>query len=371
MITNQGRQIVAKYILGQAPSFASYIAVGCGPKPLLNTDNPSIPSDKEALDFEMFRVPIISKGFIKEGNVEKLVLKAELPTDQRYLISEVGIFPAENNSVAGQFDSKLMVTFTPTEPWVYSDGTNSSAVLYQNVPIDSQNNSASIDASVSDVLFINSDMNIFANSDRQDRYESPRFLNRSLMIKGNSASIDSSFNISNDSEYLENTNILFNFGQNLPDDEIKIALSVVSKEANYTTNPDLRVVMELYNNLTGSQIGLPEAVAQFNIPASSFADSRYIILTKKISDFIKDQSFSWANVNMIRIYTSVFDAGTNTLSDAYYVIYDGIRIDNLTSTNPLYSLIGYNIVKNTDAELVSKIENTSNYVEYRFGISVV
>jgi hypothetical protein len=371
MITDQGRQIVAKYILGQAPSFASYISVGCGPKPLLNTDTPSIPSNKEALDFEMFRVPIISKGFIKEGNIEKLVLKAELPTDQRYLISEIGIFPSENNSVAGQFDSKLMVTFTPTEPWVYSDGVNSSAVLYQNIPIDSQNNSASIDASVSDVLFVNSDMNIFANTDRQDRYESPRFLNRALMIKGNSASINSSFVISENSEYLENTNILFNFGQNLPDDEIKVALSVVSKEADYGTSPDLRVVMELHNNLTGGQISPPKASAQFNIPASSLNASRYTILTKKISDFVKDPNFSWSNINMIRIYTSTFSAGTNTLSNEYYVTYDGIRINNLTSTNPLYALIGYNIVKNTDAELVSKIENTSNYIEYRFGISVV
>jgi hypothetical protein len=34
MITNTGKNIIAKYLLGQAPAFASYIAVGCGPKPL-------------------------------------------------------------------------------------------------------------------------------------------------------------------------------------------------------------------------------------------------------------------------------------------------------------------------------------------------
>jgi hypothetical protein len=50
---------------------------------------------------------------------------------------------------------------------------------------------------------------------------------------------------------------------------------------------------------------------------------------------------------------------------------DGIRFDNLTSANPLYSLIGYNVVKNTDAEPIVKLENTNNYAEYRFGISVV
>ena len=371
MITNKGRQIVAKYVLGQAPSFASYIAAGCGPRPLLNSASASISATRQSLDFEMFRVPIISKGFIKEGNVEKLVLKAEMPTDQRYLITELGVFPSESNSVAGQYDSKLMITFAPTESWVYSDGQNASAVTYVNSPIDSQNNSASIDASTPNFLFINSDMNIFANTDRSDRYEGPRFLNRALMLYGNTASINSSFAKSASSQYLENTNILFNFGQNLPDDEIKLAFSVVSKTANQSTNPDLRILVELYNNISGSNVGLPKASAQYTLPAATFTNSRYQVVSKKISQFIKDSNFSWANVNMIRIYTSVFAAGTNNISNDYYVIYDGIRIDNLTAANPLYSLVGYNIVKNTEATPIDKLENTNNYVEYRFGISVV
>ena len=35
MITNTGKSIIAKYLVGQAPAYASYIAIGCGPKPLL------------------------------------------------------------------------------------------------------------------------------------------------------------------------------------------------------------------------------------------------------------------------------------------------------------------------------------------------
>ena len=34
MITTNGKQIIAKYLIGQTPSFASHIAVGCGKKPL-------------------------------------------------------------------------------------------------------------------------------------------------------------------------------------------------------------------------------------------------------------------------------------------------------------------------------------------------
>jgi hypothetical protein len=34
MITNTGKTIIGKYLLGQAPAYASYIAVGCGATPL-------------------------------------------------------------------------------------------------------------------------------------------------------------------------------------------------------------------------------------------------------------------------------------------------------------------------------------------------
>ena len=34
MITTIGKQIIAKYLMGTTPSYASYIALGCGPKPI-------------------------------------------------------------------------------------------------------------------------------------------------------------------------------------------------------------------------------------------------------------------------------------------------------------------------------------------------
>jgi hypothetical protein len=66
MITNIGKTIIAKYLLGQAPAYASYIAVGCGATPLASGDTIGDYSTKTNLDFEMFRVPISSRGFINE-----------------------------------------------------------------------------------------------------------------------------------------------------------------------------------------------------------------------------------------------------------------------------------------------------------------
>ncbi len=57
-------------------------------------------------------------------------------------------------------------------------------------------------------------------------------------------------------------------------------------------------------------------------------------------------------------------------SDSYFVLFDGLRIDNITSINPLYSLVGYNIISTNDGLPILKSENTNNYIEYRFGIGV-
>jgi hypothetical protein len=39
----------------------------------------------------MFRVPISSRGYVQENGMNKIVLTAELPTEERYEITEVGL----------------------------------------------------------------------------------------------------------------------------------------------------------------------------------------------------------------------------------------------------------------------------------------
>src|SRR6056300_764612 len=134
MITNDGKQIIGKFLLGQAPEFATHIAAGCGSQPLfpgqaLSSDDINELKEKNALDFEALRVPITAKGFVKEDGVEKIVFKAEMPTEQRYQISEVGFYPSDSNAVAGAFDSKALSVFTPTETWVVYSQDSSSSVL--------------------------------------------------------------------------------------------------------------------------------------------------------------------------------------------------------------------------------------------------
>jgi hypothetical protein len=112
VITKTGKSIIGKYLLGQAPAYASYIGVGCGPKPLLTNDALGDYSDKTNLDFEMLRVPISSRGFVNENGIDKIVFTAELPTEERYEISEVGLYSAGSNPSAGAYDSKTVFAFT-------------------------------------------------------------------------------------------------------------------------------------------------------------------------------------------------------------------------------------------------------------------
>ena len=52
---------------------------------------------KTALDFEMFRVPITSRSYVVENGVQKVILGGELPSQERYGITEMGVYSAGSN----------------------------------------------------------------------------------------------------------------------------------------------------------------------------------------------------------------------------------------------------------------------------------
>ena len=63
MITNNGKEIIAKFLLGQAPAYATHIALGCGAKPNSTGDF----SAKEVMDFEMISQTIADGAPEKEA----------------------------------------------------------------------------------------------------------------------------------------------------------------------------------------------------------------------------------------------------------------------------------------------------------------
>jgi len=382
MITTNGKNIVAKYLLNQAPEFASHIAIGVGGEALPTSSSVTFASDADSLVFEVARVPVLSKGLLKENGQEKIVFKAELPIEQRYQITEIGLYPAAANVVAGNFDSRIVSTFSNSEPWSYSNNLNDSGtVLYIGpVPVAGAPNIGDVDIynpDWKDFIFINSNSPIFEYSDRVNRGEPPRYLNRSLSVSGSTSVVNSlmpassaSINISSASSYyIENNSINLNLGKNLPSDKIKLALSVVSlarDDVGSVAPSNVKIRLELLNNVGASP---PKAYVDMALGYDDISSMRYQVITKSISDFTTEENFSWSSINSIRIYTCVHN-NSNVPTGEHFVFYDGIRFENVSSYNPLYSLVAAEYVKTLDTNPISKKENSTSYVEYRFGVGV-
>jgi hypothetical protein len=92
------------------------------------------------------------------------------------------------------------------------------------------------------------------------------------------------------------------------------------------------------------------------------------VLNKKLSELEKSQDFSWSQVTFSKIYLSVIESGSPT--DDYYVALDSLKFEYLTSNNPIYGLTGYTIIKNADNSTVTKEENASQSITFKFAVGV-
>lgn len=368
MITDTGKEIIAKYLMGLAPAYASYIAIGCGPKPRPNINQitnasssgttitctstsglwigaavydviagtGSIPtntivtsiisgtqftisqaptvalsaatvliqidSTKKVLDFEMLRVPISSRGYINDNGINKIVFTGELPTEERYEISEIGIYSAGSNPSAGSFDSKALFTFADSENWQYNDGATLSAPTSILSTITDGSNNITSTANAIQTLANNAG---FLNSTRAGRYERCRYLNNVIMLRGNTSHLSSNgttFTVGSNPKLLQLTGQSINFSKNSPSDIIKVAFSIVSVTGNSSVYPDeVRVLVE-FSSTDGTQY------ARFNGEAThslyNFSTNRYMVLSKRLDELSYSPTFSWEAMSNVKIYVS-------------------------------------------------------------------
>jgi hypothetical protein len=383
MITNSGKTIIGKYMLGQAPAYASYIAIGCGPTPLDIADTPEDFSTKQSLDFEMFRVPISSRGFVNESGINKIVLTAELPTEERYEISEVGIFSSGANPSAGAYDSKNIFAFTNTENWQYHTTSSAVAIPTISAPLDDPEDD-NIIATANAVFQSNADNSIFSKTARVNRYERSRFLNNVIFIQGDDANLTISedsgptedhFVIEAGSNHIHLTGANVDFTKNSPTDELRLAFSLINKNGDSGSIPDTVRVLVDFSSTDAGTGEFARFEAEINHGTSGnpelvqdFSSNRYFVVSKQLQELYTTANFTWDAVTVVKIYASVIDNGI-TSSD-YYVALDAMRLENVATINPLYGLTGYSVIKTDNAETIIKSPNTSNYVEFRFSIGV-
>jgi hypothetical protein len=372
MITNTGKNIIGKYLLGQAPAYASYLAIGCGKKPLITGASLPDNSNKQNLDFEMFRVPISSRGLVNDNGVNKIVLTAELPTEERYELSEIGIYSAGSNSSAASFDSRTVFAFTQGENWQYHTSTAVSSIPTYLTALDSPAYDNVI--AITDKVFqTNSDNVIFYKTPRKERYERCRFLNNIIMAKGNLSNLTTSnghFVINSGSEHIHLTGTQNDFTKNAPTDELRLAFSLINKDGASSTIPDkVRILVDFSStDETTGEFARFEAELVQGAGGVDFATNRYFVVSKQLQQLYTTGNFTWNNASIVKIYISVIK--NNVTSDQYYVGIDAMRFENVTTLNPLYGLVGYSIIQTDDASTIIKTSNTTNYVEFRFSIGV-
>ena len=105
-------------------------------------------------------------------------------------------------------------------------------------------------------------------------------------------------------------------------------------------------------------------------PDVDFATGRYFVSVKKFEELTKSTGFTWNVVDVVKFYVSVIDS-LGAVSDDYYVCLDALRLENTTSSNALYGLTGYSVIKNTNSKPITKAPNTTNHIEFRFGLDVL
>jgi hypothetical protein len=374
MITEIGKGIIGKYLLGYAPAYASYLAVGCGKKPLETIDAYPDYSAQSNLDFEMFRVPISSRGFVNEDGISKIVFTAELPTEERYEISEIGLYSAGSNPSAGSYDSKTVFSFSASENWQRHTSTSASAIPTISTPLDEDDDN--VISTTQKVFQTNADNSIFYKTSRANRYERCRFLNNTILMSGNDSNLTLDVNnnvvIGSGSNHIHLTGINTNFSKNSPADELRLAFSVVNKNGSSTSAPDSVIIMVEFASTEGAS---PEyARFQTKLVSGSgagqynFTDNRYWVISKQLQSLYVSSAFTWDSVTVAKIYACAIVAGSPSAD--YYIALDAMRLENTQTTNPVYGLTGYSVVKNTNAETVVKSTNTTNYVEFRFAIDI-
>ena len=383
MITNKGKSIIGKYMLGQAPAYASYLAIGCGPTPLQTEDVADNFGTKENLDFEMFRVPISSKGFVNEGGIDKIVLTAELPTEERYEITEVGLYSAGSNPSAGANDSKTVFSFAQGETWIHHTASAATAIPTITAPLDDPEDDNVI--ATDGVFQTNADNSIFYKTNRLERYERVRFLNNTILIQGDDSDLTldgggsggvDHIAIEPGSNHIHLTAPNVDFSKNSPTDELRLAFSLVNKDGDAVEVPDtIRILIDF----AGTDVANPDVYARFEVDIENgfdgydFETNRYFVVKKQLQELYTTQNFTWEAVTVVKIYACVIDTGLSggpLPSSDYYIALDALRLENIATTNPLYGLTGYSVIKNDTSATIIKSPNTSNYIEFRFSIGV-
>lgn len=315
---------------------------------------------KENLDFEMFRVPIISRSYsVNENGVSQIVFSGELPTQERYYMTEAGVFSAGSNPIAVASDSRLLYSFSSIENWEYhnSEGIDPIVAPANGVaPAATYGGSsyvisAVISPNLDPAFLLDNTDGIFSSIDRSTMQyrEQPRMLQNSIVVAGNMSNINTSattWTASNE-PHIHLTNQTYPMDVNSSSDEMVLAFSVIRRYAGDSNPTSVYIMVEFSSEENDAN----QAYAKMQIELSSadFSDNNgyyYFVKRKTLADLLRSANFSWENVKIAKVYAEVIPAtrtvsnkaltnniATITTSAAHYVaVGDSITVSGVDAT---------------------------------------
>jgi len=358
MITNSGINLLSKYIAGQLPTFASHISLGCGPNAVSSSGSLGTYSTKTSMDLEMIRIPITSRAVRIIGTDSYVIFTAEVPSADRYAFTEIGIYPAEKSNTPGSVDSTMISNFNNAESWIAHNNTASS-----QLDVESQVEiSGSIAPSSGVSVFILNSDNAMFSGDRLTRQEQPRYLNESIAIKGNYSSV-SSGSLVYTGKHIHKSGVDLSALDTANEvvDELRLGFSVASTSAVDASNPTaVKIGIDFCSD--DPNAAAPTVYARWEINPTVTSTTRYQVASTKLYSLTKTATFTWSQVQYIRIYANI-DSSTS-----YYLLLDALRFENLSAIDSQYSLAGYTVVVNTNSQPIIKEENGASLIEYRFKV---
>lgn len=443
MITTNGKLIIAKYLIDQAPSYAAYIAVGGGHNPRTsakynpyavtaanissnvvnvtatghgfslgdyvfisnvnstingthlitnvttnnfrfnlvasNATNTSLSSlatlsfeNKEKLDFEMFRVPIVSRSYsVNENGISQITFSAELPSQERYYMTEAGVFSAGSNPIAVTSDSRMLSTFSSSENWEYHNASNVSEIkapTSEDTPLEiapaatyggtSYAVSTVINPNLNPAFLLDNTDGIFSSSYRANlqHKEQPRMLKNSITVAGNMSAINTTATtwttISGgaDQPHIHLTGQTYPMDVNSSSDEMALAFSVIRRYADDDNPANVYIMVEFSseeNDANQAYAKMQIELSSADFPALNDTSGYYYFVKRKtLADLLRSSNFTWENVKVAKVYVEVIpttrsitnkaltsNVATITTSETHYVaVGDTITVSGVDAT---------------------------------------
>lgn len=348
---------------------------------------------KRKLNFEMTRIPVTSRGLTVEDGVDMLVFGAELPTQDRFGITEIGLFSAGTNNIVTGSDSRTMHTFSNFENWELHTSSSATAVEAYTSSVSTVGGARLQLPSTTYATFLSASDPVFNWSDRVALQEKPRMYDSTLLLQGDLSVItgmstgQSSMAVgtsSGDERHVHLLGQTYNFSSNSSSDEIRVAFSVlydnyVGPTPAETPDPTyVGIIIEFSSEKVLNPADAKFARMKIRKTAADLAKSHYFIQTVSLGDMEVAPNFSWDSVDTVKVFCMV-EPGSGAAKTDYYVALDGIRFENVydEQQNASYGMVSYattRSIKTIDTidytTPIEKETNRSGIIEFKLPLQV-